>query len=81
VTIQLIRASDGASLWAGKFDEKYTDIFTVEDQILKQVVKALLPTLTGSEKQQLARHYTKDTEAYQSYIKAVTIGTSAMRKD
>jgi DNA-binding winged helix-turn-helix (wHTH) protein/TolB-like protein/Flp pilus assembly protein TadD len=69
VTLQLIRASDGASLWAGKFDEKYTDIFTVEDQISEQVVKALLPTLTGSEKQQLARHYTEDTEAYQSYIK------------
>ena len=68
VTLQLIRASDGASLWAGKFDEKYTDIFTVEDQISEQVVKALLPTLTGSEKQQLARHYTEDTEAYQSYI-------------
>jgi len=69
VTLQLIRASDGASLWAGKFDEKYTDIFTVEDRISEQVVKALLPTLTGSEKQQLARHYTEDTEAYQSYIK------------
>ncbi len=69
VTLQLLRASDGASLWAGKFDEKYTDIFTIEDRISEQVVQALLPTLTGSEKQQLARHYTEDTEAYQSYIK------------
>src|SRR5207248_2889517 len=69
LTLQLVRASDGASLWAGKFDEKYTDIFTVEDQISEQVVQALLPALTGSQRQQLARHYTEDTEAYQSYIK------------
>src|SRR5205814_4983046 len=59
----------GASLWAGKFDEKYNDIFTVEDQISEQVVQALLPALTGSQRQQLARHYTEDTEDYQSYIK------------
>jgi DNA-binding winged helix-turn-helix (wHTH) protein/TolB-like protein/Flp pilus assembly protein TadD len=69
VTLQLLRASDGASLWAGTFDEKYTDIFTVEDRISEQVVQALVPALTGSQKQQLAKHYTEDTEAYQSYIK------------
>lgn len=69
VTLQLLRVSDGASLWAGKFDEKYTDIFAVEDRISEQVVQALLPALTGSQKQQLAKHYTEDTEAYQSYIK------------
>jgi DNA-binding winged helix-turn-helix (wHTH) protein/TolB-like protein/Flp pilus assembly protein TadD len=69
VTLQLLRSSDGASLWVGKFDEKYTDIFAVEDRISEQVLQALLPTLTGSQKQQLAKHYTEDTEAYQSYIK------------
>ncbi|HEX3561093.1 MAG TPA: winged helix-turn-helix domain-containing protein [Pyrinomonadaceae bacterium] len=69
VTVQLVRAGDGATLWAEQFDEKYTDIFAVEDRISEQVVQALLPTLTGAQKQQLAKHYTEDTEAYQSYIK------------
>jgi DNA-binding winged helix-turn-helix (wHTH) protein/TolB-like protein len=69
VTVQLVRASDGSSLWAGKFDEKDTDIFSVEDRISEEVVQALLPTLTDTQKQQLTKHYTEDTEAYQSYIK------------
>jgi DNA-binding winged helix-turn-helix (wHTH) protein/TolB-like protein/Flp pilus assembly protein TadD len=69
VTVQLVRASDGAPLWGDKFDEKYTDIFAVEDRISEEVVEALLPTLTGTQKQQLTKHYTEDTEAYQSYIK------------
>lgn len=69
VTVQMIRVSDGAPLWGDKFDEKYTDIFAVEDRISEEVVEALLPTLTGAQKQQLTKHYTENPEAYQSYIK------------
>jgi DNA-binding winged helix-turn-helix (wHTH) protein/TolB-like protein/Flp pilus assembly protein TadD len=69
VTVQLVRASDGSPLWGKTFDEKYTDIFAVEDRISEEVVQSLLPTITDIQKQQLTRHYTEDTEAYQSYIK------------
>ena len=71
VTVQLLRASDGAPLWANKFDEKYTDVFSLEDRISEEVAAWLVPTLTGEQKQQLTRHYTEDTEAYQSYIKGL----------
>jgi DNA-binding winged helix-turn-helix (wHTH) protein/TolB-like protein/Flp pilus assembly protein TadD len=69
VTVQLVRALDGAPLWGDTFDEMYTDIFTVEDRISEQVARALIPTLTGEQRQQLSKHYTEDTAAYQSYIK------------
>jgi DNA-binding winged helix-turn-helix (wHTH) protein/tetratricopeptide (TPR) repeat protein len=69
VTVQLMRAGDSATLWGGAFDEKYTDIFAVEDRISEQVVRALLPTLNVEQKQQLSKHYTEDTEAYQAYTK------------
>jgi Tfp pilus assembly protein PilF len=69
LTVQLLRASDGTPLWTGKFDEKYTDVFSLEDRISEEVAAALVPTLTGDQKRQLARHYTEDTAAYQSYTK------------
>jgi TolB-like protein/DNA-binding winged helix-turn-helix (wHTH) protein/Tfp pilus assembly protein PilF len=69
VTVQLISAKDGTPLWADKFDEKYTDVFSLEDRISEKVAAALLPTLTGDQKQQLSLHYTEDADAYQSYIK------------
>ncbi|HEX8336670.1 MAG TPA: tetratricopeptide repeat protein, partial [Pyrinomonadaceae bacterium] len=47
VTVQLVRTRDGAPLWAGKFDEKFTDFFAVEDSVSEQVAQALLPHLTG----------------------------------
>jgi DNA-binding winged helix-turn-helix (wHTH) protein/TolB-like protein/Tfp pilus assembly protein PilF len=69
VTVRLLRVEDGAQLWAGKFDEKSTDIFMVQDSISKQVAEALAVKLTGAERELLTKHYTGDTEAYQLYLK------------
>ena len=32
-TVRLLRVSDGARLWSGTFDERLTDIFSVQDQL------------------------------------------------
>ena len=69
VTVQLVRVSDGVSLWEGTFDQAFTDIFAVQDVISDRVTDAMFVKLTGEEKEELARHYTDDTEAYQAYVK------------
>lgn len=69
VTVQMVSVAAGASLWADKFDEQFTDIFEVEDSISEQVTRALTLKLTHEEKEQLAKHPTKDTEAYQAYLR------------
>jgi len=69
VTVQLVSASDGTPLWAGKFDEKFTDMFAVEDAISDQIATSLTLNLSGAERQQLAKHYTEDSEAFQLYLK------------
>lgn len=69
VTVQLIRVSDGAPLWAGTFDESFTNLFAVQDSISKQATDALLLHISGEEKLRLAKNYTDNIEAYQLYIK------------
>lgn len=69
VTVQLVRVHDGAPLWAEKFDEKFTDIFTVEDSISEQVAQALMPRLTGEEIELLHKRETDNADAYQCYLK------------
>ncbi len=69
VTVQLVNVGDGVLLWAEKFDERFTDIFAVEDSISEQVSKALAPKLTGEEKRALAKRYTESPEAYEAYLK------------
>ncbi|HKX30440.1 MAG TPA: winged helix-turn-helix domain-containing protein [Blastocatellia bacterium] len=45
VTVQLVSVSDGLPVWAGKFDEPFTDIFTVEDVVSARVAEALTDQL------------------------------------
>jgi len=65
VLARLFRVSDGKQLWAAHFDEKFTDIFTVQDSISERVATALKIRLANKEK----RHYTDNIEAYQLYMK------------
>ena len=69
ITVQLVSVKDGSTLWAQKFDERFTDIFTVEDSISEQVVEALTLKLSGEERKLLTKHQTENTEAYQAYLK------------
>jgi TolB-like protein/Tfp pilus assembly protein PilF len=69
VTARLVSADDGRSLWTGKFDEKFTDIFAVEDSISEKLVAALVLKITDKEKAHLAKRYTESAEAYHLYLK------------
>jgi DNA-binding winged helix-turn-helix (wHTH) protein/TolB-like protein len=65
VSTKLLRTSDGKQLWAGQFDEKFTDIFAVQDSISERVASALKIQL-GNHKR---KHSTESVEAYQLYMK------------
>jgi TolB-like protein/Tfp pilus assembly protein PilF len=69
VTIRLLNVSNGASLWAGTFDEEITDIFALQDAISERVVRALALELSSEEKTRLIKHHTESNEAYQLYLK------------
>jgi TolB-like protein/class 3 adenylate cyclase/Tfp pilus assembly protein PilF len=68
VTARLINVADGSSLWAGTFDERFTDVFAVQDAISQKVADALAVRLSGEEKNRLTRRYTENLEAYQLYL-------------
>ncbi len=69
VTVQLVSVRDGAPLWAEKFDEHFTNIFTVQDRISEHVARALTLSLSSAEKELLTKRYTENSEAYKLYLK------------
>ncbi|MBD0370222.1 MAG: protein kinase [Pyrinomonadaceae bacterium] len=69
VTVQLLSVRDEAARWAGKFDEKLTDVLLLEDLISEQVAVALIPRLTGEEQQQLAKRGTNNAQAFEAYLR------------
>jgi len=69
VTAQLVDGRDGSMLWAENFDEKLADIFSLEDSLSDQVVRALSLKLTGEERKHLVKRHTESTEAFHAYLK------------
>lgn len=70
VTVQLLRVSDGTTLWAETFDDFFTNIFAVQDSISEKLTSSLALKLSGREKEQLAKRYTENTEAYALLLQA-----------
>ena len=69
VSVQLVSVKDGITLWAAKFDERFTNIFAIQDSISDQVVRSLALKLSGDEQRQISQSYTKSPEAFQLFIK------------
>jgi TolB-like protein/Flp pilus assembly protein TadD len=68
VTVRLFSVGEGSLLWSEKFDQKMTDMQTVQDAISDRVARAMLLELTSDERSKLAKHYTENGQAYQLYL-------------
>lgn len=69
LTVQLIRVRDGARIWGEVFNERYTDVFSVEDAVAERVARSTRLELTGEEQRHLTQRPTENGEAYQAYMK------------
>jgi TolB-like protein/tRNA A-37 threonylcarbamoyl transferase component Bud32 len=71
VSINLLRTSDGASLWADNLDMRMTDIFAIQDTVAQQVASRLRLQLDPSQQARFMKRYTSNPVAYEFYMKGV----------
>ena len=69
ISAQLIDATNGAHLWADRYDRDLTDIFAVQDDVTRRIVHALKVTLSPAEKARLADSGTPNIDAYDCYLR------------
>ena len=67
VGARLVDAAGGEVLWSQQFDRDAADVFGVQNEIARMVVRAVEPTLTVPSK--LLRPATSRSEAYTVYLK------------
>jgi eukaryotic-like serine/threonine-protein kinase len=67
--IELVDVADGSQLWGERYSQQMADILAVQEEIASQIINNLRLKLTGSQKNRLAKRHTKDSEAYQLYLK------------
>src|SRR5687768_16744117 len=70
ISAQLIDARADEHLWAENYESDLGDVFRVQEQIARQVVRALEVELGERGKAALVRHGTRDPEAYRLYQRA-----------
>jgi TolB-like protein/DNA-binding winged helix-turn-helix (wHTH) protein/thioredoxin-like negative regulator of GroEL len=68
LTLNLVRSSDGLSIWNEKIDENLADIFIIQDRISSKISSSLKLILTDKEKLAFSKVYTKNVDAYRKYL-------------
>ncbi len=69
VTAQLTDARNGYNLWSETYDRQMGDVFALEDEISRAIMRALQVHLVSGDSLTLSRRPTRDVEAYQLYLK------------
>jgi TolB-like protein/Flp pilus assembly protein TadD len=70
VNVQLIEARSDTHLWAKSYDRDLKDIFAVESEVAQEIAETLRAKLSPSQSNILATAPTRDTEAYDLFLKA-----------
>ncbi|MBI4420571.1 MAG: hypothetical protein HY560_07065 [Gemmatimonadetes bacterium] len=69
VTAQLIKTSDGYHLWSQTFDRELKDVLSVQEELANAIVDALRIRLAGPDRTRLAVGGTRNTRAYQLFLR------------
>jgi TolB-like protein/predicted Zn-dependent protease len=69
VNVQLLDARSDTHLWAKSYDRNFNDIFAVESDIAQEIAGALQAKLSPTQANALATAPTRDTEAYDLFLK------------
>ncbi len=65
ITTELVDVRDNHRLWGEQYNRKLSDIITVQSEIAQQISEKLRLRLTSAQQQQVTKHYTENTRAYE----------------
>ncbi len=70
ITAQLADAVKGEQIWAERYDRKIDDVFAIQSEITRQVVRALAVTLKASENDRVFQKYVTNIDTYDAFLRA-----------
>jgi eukaryotic-like serine/threonine-protein kinase len=66
----LVRAKDNSQLWGERYDRKFEDILSLEEDMAASIVQALQLKLTEQDQQRISKRSVDNPLAYECYLKA-----------
>ena len=79
VSAQLIDTTTGDNLWANRFDRGMAGVFAVQDEMSREIAKALGLQPSAVEAERMARPPTDNLEAYDYYLRAEQVASTGQR--
>src|SRR5205807_6053494 len=80
ITGQLIDTTNGAHIWADRFDGSLEDVFDLQDNVASSVAGVIEPALQAAETARSAGRPTNDLTAYDLYLRAYAMVLSSTRQ-
>ena len=81
INVQLVEAKTGHHLWAERYDRKFENIFTVQDEITNEVITALDVKLLRGETARLFRKSLKRPESLEMAYRGFALARQISRRD
>jgi adenylate cyclase len=69
ITVQLIHAESRRHVWAEKYDVGLSEIFAVQDDVIRRVVATIVPKIEAEELDIARRRPTSHARAYDCYLR------------
>src|SRR2546427_4118116 len=70
INVQLINAANDEHMWAEDYDRDLTDVFAIQTDLAQKIARELQAKLSPTEKAQIERKPTENSEAYFAFLQA-----------
>ena len=71
VSVQLLKTTTGKTIWVQSFDVRSGDVFTVQDEIARQVASQLSLKLDAGQRRDFEKRSTTNSQAFEFYSKSL----------
>jgi len=69
INVELVDSLDGSQLWGETYNRELADLVALQEEMSREIAGKLRLKLTGAEKKKLRRQATRNSDAYQLYLK------------
>src|ERR1044072_4192998 len=69
ISVELVDVRNNRLLWGKQYDRKLVDLLMTQREIATEITQNLKLKLSGADRTRAMKHYAKNSEAYQLYLK------------
>jgi adenylate cyclase len=81
IAVKLVDTSQGAQIWAERFDDTLEDVFELQDRIALKVIGVIEPSVHEAEVRRVARQPIENLGCYDLYLRAAPLRTACRQAE